>query len=122
MAIRTVPHERGPTAVVLCDACDRLIGDAADGVAVYEQNGPYGDVGRVRHAHRAGRCLAVVGRGLVGPDGPPAVHALDVHLAVLAFNHALHPEDLGPVLDRELRAPGSGSNPTAGDDPGPSGE
>lgn len=102
MAIVTVPNDGDPLLEVHCDGCDRPIRAAADGVAVYELQAPGGDVGRVRHAHRVGRCRAAVERALAGPAGPPDVRLLDVHLATVVLSLGLLPQDLDLALARQL--------------------
>ncbi len=121
MAIVTVPNDGDPLLEVHCDGCDRLIRAAADGVAVYELHGPAGDVGRVRLAHRVGRCRAAVELAAAGPTGPPDVRPLDVHLATLVLALGLLPRDLDVALARHLLAMGWVPDPPAGGGPGSTG-
>jgi hypothetical protein len=114
MAIVTVPYEGYPAVEVHCDGCDRPIRAAADGVAVYEPAGPGGDVGRVRHAHRAGPCQLMAERAAAGPAGAAVVRPLDFHLAALVLNLGLLPQDLDGALARELLAVGWRPDPPAG--------
>ena len=117
MAIVIVPNNGDPLLQTHCDACDRPIRAAADGVAVYEVPGPGGDVGRVRHAHHGGPCRAAVERAAAGSGGPPDVRPLDAHLATLVLSLGLLPQDLDLALARELLAAGWVPGPPPGDGP-----
>src|SRR3954464_14253677 len=94
MAIVWVPGAGGAALVLMCDACDRPIRAARDGLALYEDTSPGGDVGRVRHAHRAGPCGAAPARPVGGRGRKPRAASLRIHLSVLVNNLGLCPNNL----------------------------